>query len=782
MEDALLLAHMRCDANCSAANSVAHAINRFWSGLGLDARRTLTSEKKHVVLQSLRKKHLHTRNCPCCQHSKVFFDGGARTYERFCTAWENQPDDAGLIDIHSPAILGVDENTEADKSKLNKKKKGAKSESKPRPRGAKRTFLDELEERENRIREAEEREREREREIEAERNRNKPEEREEDVVYVDVPTIFGDALSVKAGVISLKSSEIARDDLWTFLLERYISKKTLCSENDCQAKNKQHYKKCEICSSYHVFELFLFHTFFDNVKRAQVDEIRRQHAEACAKLLLEEEHNKKANKKTTSKSKKRKERRSRKEACDCKCHDGGQAAPTASPVIDHLAQAVEADGSGESGNEVSEDEVRTDEGQNSDGDLDTFVSEEEEEEEEDEEEVEAGDVSTEEEEEQAQESEEEPEVRVEPQQQIRHEVDDGRGWTKQTNRKKPKKAAKPEVAVLPAKTCPPGLSLAVPTRSIPTPNRVTTPPSTAPALLTNSAPSLKRHTPFAEIAKEKHRKQGDGNHLCLNQLHDHNHSKHALPNKPLDAQPKQSASPLAAPASATPAAAAPALPKKPQTSASTAKPAPIVPGPPPPHFPYWSRHHHNVIPKNWVWKAKKEEQSAAEAKAQAQAKGLEEERKRQERQEKIRSAAAVLKEAIREAGDASDVSFMKETLKELNDQANAKFCCDCAFDKPEDADKQRQQTDSGPACSVPDCRDVDCCYSHFDGPSLFSIDPVMFPFSHNYTSSLVSSPSSWPSSPTLDYSYQFSSYAAGEPCADSLHHGHHQPWLLHSYT
>ncbi len=46
-----------------------------------------------------------------------------------------------------------------------------------------------------------------------------------------------------------------------------------------------------------------------------------------------------------------------------------------------------------------------------------------------------------------------------------------------------------------------------------------------------------------------------------------------------------------------------------------------------------------------MWKAKKEEQSAAEAKAQAQAKALEE-RKRQERQEKIRSAAAVLMEAV----------------------------------------------------------------------------------------------------------------------------------------
>jgi hypothetical protein len=36
-----------------------------------------------------------------------------------------------------------------------------------------------------------------------------------------------------------------------------ISKKTLRSENDCQAKNKQHYKKCEICSSYHVFEVLV---------------------------------------------------------------------------------------------------------------------------------------------------------------------------------------------------------------------------------------------------------------------------------------------------------------------------------------------------------------------------------------------------------------------------------------------------------------------------------------------------------------------------------------------
>jgi hypothetical protein len=74
MENALLLAHASCDVSggsCIATDSVTKAICRFWSGLETDARRSLTSEKKHVVLQTLRKKHLHTRNCPCCQHSKA---------------------------------------------------------------------------------------------------------------------------------------------------------------------------------------------------------------------------------------------------------------------------------------------------------------------------------------------------------------------------------------------------------------------------------------------------------------------------------------------------------------------------------------------------------------------------------------------------------------------------------------------------------------------------------------------------------------------------------------
>lgn len=43
-------------------------------------------------------------------------------------------------------------------------------------------------------------------------------------------------------------------------------------------------------------QLFLLHLFYDKVTRAQVDEIRRKHAEACAKLLLEEERQKRAKK------------------------------------------------------------------------------------------------------------------------------------------------------------------------------------------------------------------------------------------------------------------------------------------------------------------------------------------------------------------------------------------------------------------------------------------------------------------------------------------------------
>jgi hypothetical protein len=101
-----------------------------------------------------------------------------------------------------------------------------------------------------------------------------------------------------------------------------------------------------------------------------------------------------------------------------------------------------------------------------------------------------------------------------------------------------------------------------------------------------------------------------------------------------------------------------------------------------------------------VWKAKKEEPSA-EAVAQARAKALEEERKRKERQEKISAAAAVLMQAvrlircvlsegesqliahhiqIRETGDAGDVAFLQQTLKEINEEANGKVCCDCEFD------------------------------------------------------------------------------------------------------
>ena len=36
---------------------------------------------------------------------------------------------------------------------------------------------------------------------------------------------------------------------------------------------------------------------------------------------------------------------------------------------------------------------------------------------------------------------------------------------------------------------------------------------------------------------------------------------------------------------------------------------------------------------------------------------------------------------IKEAGDAGEVGFLKDTLKEINDEANARLCCDCAFAK-----------------------------------------------------------------------------------------------------
>lgn len=176
----------------------------------------------------------------------MYFDGGARTYERFCAAWEAQPDGAGLIDIHSPAVLG---NEEAEKKEQGKRGKEVKKPPKQtKNKGAKRTILDELEERENKIRELEEREREKREELEAARRALEPQDEEDDAVYVDVPTIFGDALSVRNGAIFLKDVEIARDDLWELLLAQ---------EQECKVKNREHYRKCEICSSYHVFEVRL---------------------------------------------------------------------------------------------------------------------------------------------------------------------------------------------------------------------------------------------------------------------------------------------------------------------------------------------------------------------------------------------------------------------------------------------------------------------------------------------------------------------------------------------
>jgi hypothetical protein len=105
-----------------------------------------------------------------------------------------------LLDTTRTLTLNSSRLSADAQSKKSKKEEGKKMASKPRPRGAKRTFLDELEDRENQIREEEEeRERKREREAEADRSRQGQVQAddEEEEAFVDVPTIFGDALSVK---------------------------------------------------------------------------------------------------------------------------------------------------------------------------------------------------------------------------------------------------------------------------------------------------------------------------------------------------------------------------------------------------------------------------------------------------------------------------------------------------------------------------------------------------------------------------------------------------------
>lgn len=124
-----------------------------------------------------------------------------------------------------------------------------------------------------------------------------------------------------------------------------------------------------------------------------------------------------------------------------------------------------------------------------------------------------------------------------------------------------------------------------------------------------SSASLKRETPFSSnpTAQEKHRKQDDGHFVCLNQFHDHpkheEHRHHASASSSTPAQSKPvtaSVAPWAhialAPAPMTAPIPEPTLTPQP-IAVPAAKPAPYVPGPPPPHYPHWSRHYHNVMPK-----------------------------------------------------------------------------------------------------------------------------------------------------------------------------------------
>lgn len=71
---------------------------------------------------------------------------------------------------------------------------------------------------------------------------------------------------------------------------------------------------------------------------------------------------------------------------------------------------------------------------------------------------------------------------------------------------------------------------------------------------------------------------------------------------------------------------------------------------------------------------------------------------------------------------------MKETLKEINAEASSKLSYTFEF-----ADDLLEEYDEF-ACTSSDCGEICGCYSHFDGPSLFHLDPVLFPFS-SYLSS-----------------------------------------------
>ena len=74
----------------------------FWCSLSLAQRRQLVGEKKHVILQSLRKKHLHKRNCPCCAHRKLSFDVNAGLL-----IWIPCADKKGCTKIHIQRYMNV---------------------------------------------------------------------------------------------------------------------------------------------------------------------------------------------------------------------------------------------------------------------------------------------------------------------------------------------------------------------------------------------------------------------------------------------------------------------------------------------------------------------------------------------------------------------------------------------------------------------------------------------------------------------------------------------------
>ncbi|KAL6046865.1 hypothetical protein QOT17_021964 [Balamuthia mandrillaris] len=310
----------------SVAQPRFSCVEDYWKSLDVELRKALVSERKHVVLQALRKKHLHKENCPCCSHARLHFDGGAKHYELFCTALEERGDAPGLIDIHNfgPASSTTNPSSASsstpskqahetnDQSKLSPSEDNKQKQQRPQeneteehddpPGNPKRDLVD--------VTPAQN---ETSSELKTSPTTEVDQSEDEDGM-VDVPTIFGDCLCVKHKKICLNEELFQRNDLLDFL----TSKVQLCE------KFVHHYSNCDMCSSYHVFELFIFDMIKTNIVNGYEKEVKTAKANEMARQLLQEEAAHKPGKKKKNRTKSKKKG---KKACPCPCHTASLSKP-----------------------------------------------------------------------------------------------------------------------------------------------------------------------------------------------------------------------------------------------------------------------------------------------------------------------------------------------------------------------------------------------------------------------------------------------------------------------